>query len=81
MQRVEQRLQIVPEPKLETEDEVVKVQEPEKLIQLLKQLELPELCFQERLDIAKQLRKRLWQPIEKKYEFGQVKQELTIRVR
>jgi hypothetical protein len=32
------------------------VQEPEKLIQLIEQLELPELCFEERLDITLQLR-------------------------
>lgn len=36
--------------------EVVKVQEPEKVIQLIERLELPELCFEERLDITLQLR-------------------------
>lgn len=56
MQRVEQRLEIVPEVKQGTEDEVVKVQEPEKLIQLIERLELPELCFEERLDLTLQLR-------------------------
>jgi integrase/recombinase XerC len=56
MQRVEQRLEIVPEPKKETNDEVVKVQEPIKVLQLIEQLEIPELCFEERLDIALQLR-------------------------
>ncbi len=56
MQRVEERLEILPEPKQKKEDEVVKVQEPEKLIQLIEQLELPELCFEERLDITSQLR-------------------------
>jgi hypothetical protein len=59
MQRVEQRLEIVPEPKQEAEDEVVKVQEPIILFQLIQQLELPELCLQERLGIASQLRKAL----------------------
>jgi site-specific recombinase XerD len=48
MQRVEQRLEIVPEIK----DEVVKVQ----VVQLIQRLELPELCFEERLGIASQLR-------------------------
>jgi site-specific recombinase XerD len=55
MARVERRLEIVPaEPK---DIDVVKVQEPEKLIiQLIEQLELPELCLEERLDITLQLR-------------------------
>ena len=56
MERVEQRLEIVPEVKQDTEDEVVKVQEPEKVLQLIEQLEIPELCFEERLDITLQLR-------------------------
>jgi hypothetical protein len=54
MQRVEQRLDIVP---AEHKDiEVVKVQEPEKLTQLIERLELPELCLEEWLDITLQLR-------------------------
>ena len=53
MQRVEQRLQIGEEKR---EYEVVKVQEPEKIIQLIERLELPELCLEERLDISFQLR-------------------------
>jgi hypothetical protein len=53
MQRVEQRLQVGEEKK---QYEIVKVQEPEKLIQLIEQLELPELCLEERLDITLQLR-------------------------
>ena len=56
MERVEQRLDIVSEPKQETEYEVVKVQEPTKVLQLIERLELPELCFEERLDITFQLR-------------------------
>jgi integrase len=56
MQRVEERLDILPELKQQTEDEVVKVQEPTKLFQLIERLELPELCFEERLDITLQLR-------------------------
>jgi len=59
MERVEQRLEIVPEPKKETKDEVVNVQEPEKLIQFIERLEIPELCLQERLYIASQLREVL----------------------
>jgi len=59
MQRVEERLDIMPEPKQETKDEVVNVQEPTKLFQLIEQLELPELCFQERSEIASQLREVL----------------------
>jgi hypothetical protein len=54
MQRVEQRLEIVPAEQKDME--VVKVQEPEKLIQLIEQLETPELCFEDRLDITLQLR-------------------------
>jgi hypothetical protein len=54
MQRVEQRLEIVPQE--EKEYEVVNVQEPAKVLQLIKQLELPELRYEERLDITLQLR-------------------------
>jgi len=36
--------------------EVVNVQEPENVLQLIERLELPELCFEERLDITRQLR-------------------------
>jgi hypothetical protein len=55
MERVEQRLEIVPaEPK---DIEVVKVQEPIKLFQLIEQLEIPELCYEERLGVTSQLRK------------------------
>jgi hypothetical protein len=59
MQRVEERLNILPESKPHTEYEVVKVQEPTKLCQLIQQLELPELCFEERFGIASQLREAL----------------------
>ena len=54
MERMEQRLEIVPAEKKHTE--VVKVQEPAKVLQLIEQLEIPELCYEERLDIAIQLR-------------------------
>jgi site-specific recombinase XerD len=53
MQRVEQRLDIVPK---DENIEVVKVQEPELLWQLIQRLEVPELCFEERVGIANQLR-------------------------
>jgi len=56
MERVEERLDILPETKPKTNDEVVKVQEPTKVLQLIEQLEIPELCYEERLDIASQLR-------------------------
>jgi hypothetical protein len=52
MQRVKEILDILPKPKQSIEDEVVKVQEPAKVCQLIEQLELPKLCDQERLDIA-----------------------------
>ena len=52
MQRVEQRLEIAP-PRKEEKDEVVNVQ---MVFQLIGQLETPELCFEERIDIAIQLR-------------------------
>ena len=48
--------EIVPEPKQEPDDEVVKVRAQTKLFQLVEQLEIPELSFKERLTIANQLR-------------------------
>lgn len=61
MERVEQRLEIVPAK--QNDIEVVKVQEPAqaqqscgKVLQLIEQLEIPELCFEERLGITLQLR-------------------------
>ena len=66
MQRVEQRLEIVPEPKQEIIDEDVKVQpiylssaEPLQVLQLIERLEIPEVCFGERCYIALQLREAL----------------------
>lgn len=59
MQRVEERLNILPESKQEAQNKFVKVQEPIKLFQLIEQLELPELCLEERLGIASQLRETL----------------------
>ncbi|MBK6645472.1 MAG: tyrosine-type recombinase/integrase [Anaerolineales bacterium] len=64
MERVEQRLEIVSEQ--EKEYEIVKVQEPDpstrsgqELFQLIERLELPQLCDEERLHIATQLREAL----------------------
>lgn len=54
MQRVEQRLEIVPAQQKDIE--VVKVQVPTKALQLIEQLEMPELGYEERLDITLQLR-------------------------
>jgi hypothetical protein len=59
MQRVEERLDISPEAKQDTEYEVVNVQEQTKILQLIKQLETPDLCLQVRLGIASQLREAL----------------------
>jgi len=52
MQRVEERL----ETGEQKNDEVVKVQE---VFQLIQRLEIPELCFEERVNIVCQLRKTL----------------------
>jgi hypothetical protein len=54
MQRVEERLEIL--PKEEETMGVVKVQEPTILFQLIERLELPDLCYEERLGIVGQLR-------------------------
>jgi hypothetical protein len=43
-------------PAKQQDIEVVKVQEPTKALQLIEQLEIPELCYEERLDTAAQLR-------------------------
>ena len=58
MERVEQRLEIVPQEEDTCTVHMgdVKVQEPEKLFQLIQQLEMPELCFEERLVITLQIR-------------------------
>ncbi len=56
MQRAEERLDILPETKPKTNDKVVKVPEPTKVLQLIKRLEVPELCLEERLVISLQLR-------------------------
>ena len=52
MQRVEQRLEIVPPKQEEQTDNDVNVQ---GLLQLIQKLETPELCVEERMNIAIQL--------------------------
>lgn len=59
MQRVEERLEIVPKPEESMDMEHFKVREPEKIFQLLDKLELPELHLEERLDITCELRQTL----------------------
>ena len=53
MQRVEQRLEILPSKE---SIENVKVQVSANIVQLIERLELPELCYEERLYITFQLR-------------------------
>ena len=55
MERVEQRLDIVP-PELEESIEVVNVQERNQILEFAEQLAQPEISFSERLSIAEQLR-------------------------
>ena len=61
MQRVEQRLEIVPAPKEEpkTGNEVVNVRPADQVLFWLERLALPELCQQERLEIAANLKQTL----------------------
>lgn len=62
MSRVEQRLEIVPVGKAEEkikEDGHVKVQERAQIFVWLERLALPDLCQQERLDIAENLKRAL----------------------
>jgi hypothetical protein len=61
MQRVEQRLDISPAPKEEPqpENEVVNVQPADQVLFWIERLALPELCQQERLEIAASLKQAL----------------------
>jgi len=61
MQRVEERLDIspVPEPVHETKDEVVNVLPAKQILAWAERLALPELCQQERLEIAECLKQIL----------------------
>jgi hypothetical protein len=62
MERVEQRLQIGPVPKQEPEpeNEVVNVLPPSQLLAWAERLALPELCPQERLELAENLKRALF---------------------
>ncbi len=55
MQRVEWRLEIVPADK-KNNDAVVKVQERFRADQLIEQLEVPQLCLEDRLELTSRLR-------------------------
>lgn len=59
MQRVEQRLEIVPAPKEEPKNEVVNVQPADQVLFWIERLALPELCQKERLEIAEHLKQAL----------------------
>jgi integrase len=59
MSRVEQRLDLVPEPVQETKDEVVKVLPARQLLAWAERLAVPELCQRERLEIAESLKQIL----------------------
>jgi Phage integrase family len=69
MSRVEQRLEIAPvaEPEPKDEDEVVKVPEPAQLLAWVEQLALPELCQEERLEIAESLKRALSQGLARQH--------------
>jgi len=61
MQRVEQRLEILPPKETEpvSQDEIVKVHQPQ-ILAWVEQLALPELCLEERMEIAGQLKRALF---------------------
>jgi len=56
MQRIEQRMEVVPVTGEIVQDEVVKVQDNQKAFDLTEALALPELSVEARLSIATQLR-------------------------
>jgi site-specific recombinase XerD len=61
MRRIEQRLEIVPNTKEEPEKEaeIVKVPPNDQVFVWIERLALPELCQQERLDVAEKLKQAL----------------------
>jgi site-specific recombinase XerD len=69
MSRVEQRLEIAPVAESEpmTNDEVVKVPEPAQLLAWVEQLARPELCQNERLEIAASLKQALSQGLARQH--------------
>ncbi len=72
MQRVEQRLEILPEPKQETKDEVVKVLPTTQLLAWVEQLAQPQLCQEERLEIAENLKQALASNLAYEYSLPMV---------
>jgi hypothetical protein len=56
MQRIEQRMEVAPALEYVPRDQVVKVQDSQKALDLTQELTLPELCLDERLAIVAQLR-------------------------
>jgi len=67
MERVEQRLDIVPELKHETNDEVVNVLPTAQMLVWVDQLALPQLCQTERLEIAESLKQALVSNLASEY--------------
>ncbi len=69
MSRVEQRLEIAPvaEPEPKTEYEVVKVPEPVQILAWVERLALPELCQEERVEIAASLKHALFQGLARQH--------------
>lgn len=59
MQRVEQRLNVLPPPKEEPPAEIVQEPEYTQLLVWVERLALPELCQKERIEIAAQLKSAL----------------------
>lgn len=69
MSRIEQRLEIAPvaEPEPKTEYEVVKVPEQAQILTWIDLLALPELCQQERVEIAASLKYALFQGLARQH--------------
>jgi integrase len=67
MERVEQRLEIVPK-----EENIGDVKVQPEILQLIERLVVPELCYEERLDIANQLR-----VVSKVYKLIDIERSLT----
>ena len=59
MERVEQRLEILPPKEEESKDEVVNVQGRAQVLVWVERLALSELCQKERLEIAESLKQAL----------------------
>jgi hypothetical protein len=59
MQRVEQRLEILPKPEQKTKSEALNGQGHKQVSEMIDLLALPELCFEQRLDVLAELRELL----------------------